>query len=507
MMLRKIIRAGHVLCGFDGEGNPDWRADAAILVEGSGIREIGDRRRMLAENPDAEEIGGSDFVAIPGLVNGHHHIGLTPFQLGSPDHPLELWLASRLALRDVDPRLDTLYSAFEMIASGVTTVQHLHSRSPGGMDAVLETAGAIIGAYEEVGMRASYSFALRDQNRLVYEADEAFLERVPAEVRSPLAAYFARFSMPLADQLAVFRELRRRYGDRPLVDIQIAPSNLHWLSDAALDSAALMAAETGAPMHMHLLETPYQKAYARKRTGGSAVAYIERMGLTGQNLTLGHGVWMSEEDIEICAHTGTRVCHNCSSNFRLKSGLAPLGRLLDHRIPVAMGIDEAGINDDRDMLQEMRLVLLAHRSPGIETRAPAAREVLRMATDHGAATTPFSGRIGRLEEGKEADIALIDWAKATWPYQDASIPLADALVQRTRRDCVDTVLIGGEVVYSKGTFTRVDRRAVLAEIAGSLRFPLSADEIARRKLAEGVMPAVRRFYQGYLAEADLKREF
>jgi len=46
--------------------------------------------------------------------------------LGSPDYPLELWFASRMA-RGVSIRyLDTLYSAFEMLESGITTVQHLH---------------------------------------------------------------------------------------------------------------------------------------------------------------------------------------------------------------------------------------------------------------------------------------------------------------------------------------------------------------------------------------------
>ena len=61
---------------------------------------------------------------MPGFVNSHHHVGLTPFQLGSPDHPLELWFASRMAARDVDPYLDTLYG--DMLQSGITTVQHLH---------------------------------------------------------------------------------------------------------------------------------------------------------------------------------------------------------------------------------------------------------------------------------------------------------------------------------------------------------------------------------------------
>ncbi|MBB3770392.1 cytosine/adenosine deaminase-related metal-dependent hydrolase [Angulomicrobium tetraedrale] len=487
-----------MLLGFAADGSPDWLRDAGLLIEDGQVREIGDGPALARAHADAAALGGRGFVAIPGLINAHHHVGLTPFQLGSPDHPLELWFASRLGLRDVDMRLDTLYSAFEMIASGVTTVQHLHSRVPGGLDAVLATAERVIGAYGEIGMRASYSFALRDQNRLVYEADEAFLARIPPELRPGLAAYFARFAQPLSDQIEVFRELRRRYADNGRIAIQIAPSNLHWLSDAALASAAEIAAETGAPMHMHLLETPYQKAYALKRTGGSALAHIHRFGLTGPHLTLGHGVWMSEEDMEICAHTGTRICHNCSSNLRLKSGTAPVNRFRAHGIPVALGIDEAGINDDRDMLQEMRLALRLHRQPGIDSSQPSAADVLRMATEHGAGTTPFGNYIGQLRPGSAADIVLLDWDRLVYPYQDPDLALQDVLVYRAQRECVDTVVVGGEVIYTKGTFTRIDRAETLAEIHRRLKVTPTSEELDRRRLAAQLLPHVRAFYDGYI---------
>jgi cytosine/adenosine deaminase-related metal-dependent hydrolase len=496
-MTPTIVEADHLLVGFATDGTPDLRTDAALLIEAGTVREIGDAKALVRAHPTATRVGGPGRLAIPGLVNAHHHVGLTPLQLGSPDHPLELWFASRLALRDVPTRLDTLYSAFEMIASGVTTVQHLHSRAPGDLDAVLGTAGAVIDAYREIGMRASYSFALRDQNRLVYEADEDFLARLPAELRPRLAAYFRRFALPLADQIAVFHELRRRYAGEDRVAVQIAPSNLHWLSDAALASAAEMAAQTGAPLHMHLLETPYQRAYAARRTGGSALAFIDRLGLTGPQLTIGHGVWMSEADIALCAHSGTRICHNCSSNLRLKSGIAPLNRFLAERIPVALGIDEAGINDDRDMLQEMRLVLNLHREPGIDSPFPRPAEVLRMATEHGAGTTPFGTRIGRLTPGAAADVVLIDRRRMTRPYQSPDIPLLDVFVQRARRDCIETVMVGGETIYHDGRFTRVDREATLEEIGRRLDLPPTDEEAARRRLAQDVMPHVRSFYDGY----------
>jgi 5-methylthioadenosine/S-adenosylhomocysteine deaminase len=101
------------------------------------------------------------------------------------------------------------------------------------------------------------------------------------------------------------------------------------------------------PLQLHLLETAYQKEYARRRGGCSAVEYIDRFGLLGPQMTLGHGVWLSEADIGRVAETGACICHNCSSNFRLRSGVAALNAFEAHGINTAIGMDEAGINDER----------------------------------------------------------------------------------------------------------------------------------------------------------------
>ena len=497
-MSKTLVCGAQVLEGFAKGDAPRVHTDAAVLVEAGLIVEIGPLDNLLRAHPDAQIAGGAGFAVVPGFINAHHHVGLTPLQLGSEDHPLELWFASRIALRDVDLYTDTLYSAFEMIASGVTTVQHLHSRAAGTPADILAAADKVISAYRAIGMRASYSMAIRDQNRLVYEADRDFVERLPADMRPAMRAYFERFTTPLEDQVGIFEELMRRLKNDPLVRVQVAPSNLHWLSDRALEIAGELAQSNDVPMHMHLLETPYQKAYARKRTGGSAMAHIHRIGLTGTRLTIGHGVWMIEQDIDLCAQTGTRICHNCSSNFRLKSGIAPVNRFMQRGIPVAIGIDEAGINDDRDMLQEMRMVLRTHREPGIDAPHPSPATVLRMATEYGAATTPFAGSIGKLQAGMSADLVLVDWNAVTYPYQDNTSAFVDVLVQRAKSGSVHSVMIGGDWVYRNRSFTRVDREAILSEIAGRLGLPLTSAEQERRILAKDLMPHVRRFYDGYL---------
>src|SRR4030095_9410534 len=128
----------------------------------------------------------------PARVSAHPPLaGLPPRPRASPAYPLELWSASRMAARGVDPYLDTLYSAFEMLESGITTVQHLHGWRIGAAAKESEGDGRVLKAYDDIGMRVSYSYALRDQNRLAYEADEAFAQGFPAPVSDHVAAGLA----------------------------------------------------------------------------------------------------------------------------------------------------------------------------------------------------------------------------------------------------------------------------------------------------------------------------
>ena len=494
---QKLIIAKKILLGFDGLGQAEIVEGQAIFVKNNKINEIGPTSVLRQKYKEIPEIGGENLFAMPGLVNAHHHLGVTPFQLGAQDHPLELWFAERLKMRNVPPTLDTLYSAFEMISSGVTTVQHLQSRAPGNLASVLDQSNKIIAAYKQIGMRASYSFALRDQNRMIYDSDENCLALLPPKHRPTLKKYFESFSLSISEQLEIFNILTEQHAKNNLIEIQLAPSNLHWLSDKALETISKVAIDTGAKIHMHLLETPYQAEYARRRTGQSALEYIDKFGLLGPQLTIGHGVWMTEDDADLLAESGGCLCHNCSSNLRLKSGKADLSSFLSKNIPIALGIDEAGINDDRDMLQEMRLAYTLHRRPGHSSLNPSAAEILRMATEHGAASTPFSGKIGRLEKGLFADILLLDLHSLAFPYQDFDIPLLDIIVRRAKRKSVDTVIIDGNVVFNKGKFTRVDEDTLLEEISKVLSRAKTPEEVELRELSEIIMPAVKNFYSGW----------
>ena len=476
--------------------------DGALIQEDGIITAVGTYADLSAKHPTLPVIGTGQEILLPGFVNGHHHVGLTPVQLGSPDMPLELWFITRMVARNLNIYLDTLYSAFEMISSGITTVQHIHGWLPGKLPEVEARTAELIRAYEDIGMRVSYCFALRDQNRLVYQADDDFVASLPPELREPMKRWFDRFQLGLQDSVDLFKNLHAAHNTKRRVKIQLAPANLHWCSDAALTALSDLSTSYDAPLHMHLVETAYQKEYARRRGDCTAVDYIERFGLLTPNLTLGHGVWLNESDIGKLAAAGSCVCHNCSSNFRLRSGVAPLNRFEAVGINTAIGLDEAGINDDRDMLQEMRLVLRAHRVPGMEELdVPTPAQVLRMATIGGSRTTPYRETLGTLEVGKGADLSLIDWQSVEFPYLDPLTPTLDAVMQRAKASAVKTVMCDGEVIYRDGAFTRVDRSAALKALHDDLAHALSDDEVERRNLSKALLPHARRFYANYMDPA------
>ena len=473
--------------------------DGAVVQENGIITAVGTYKDLKAKYPDATVIGSGNEIMLPGFVNGHHHIGLTPVQLGSPDMPLELWFITRLVTRSVDLYLDTLYSAFEMISSGITTVQHIHGWMPGSTQEIQAKSNQVIKAYEDIGMRASYCYAVRDQNRLVYQADDDFVASLPAELQGPMQRHFARYKAGLDDTMGLFRDLYEQHNAKARIKIQLAPANLHWCSDKALTALSDASAKYNVPMHMHLVETAYQKEYARRRGDCTALEYIDRFGLVNERLTLGHGVWLSETDIDRLADAGGCVCHNCSSNFRLRSGVAALNYFEKKGLNTAIGLDEAGINDDRDMLQEMRLVLRAHRVPGmVDEDVPTMAQVLRMATVGGAQTTPFATHIGTLEVGKAADLVLIDWEQVSYPYLDTATPLLDAIIQRAKASGVRLTMCAGEVLYENGAFTKVDREAALDALHEDLKKALTDDEVERRNLSKALLPIVRKFYADYI---------
>ena len=106
-----------------------------------------------------------------------------------------------------------------------------------------------------------------------------------------------------------------------------------------------------------------------------------------------------------------------------------------------------------------------------------------------------------LQRGRAADVVLLSWPQIAHPYLDPDTSVVDAVVHRAKTSGVALVMVAGEVVLRDGRFTRVDKEAVLRELAASLSVPLTPEEQARRSLSREVFPVVKRFYDGWLDES------
>ncbi len=498
-MSESLIRGKYVICKVNARNDVHMIEDGAVFQQGGVIKETGSYAALSEKHPDCEVIGNGQDVVMPGFINAHHHIGLSSFQRGVANAPLEIWAASMLGSFGVDQYLDTLYSSFELIESGVTTAQHIHGWMPGSYDQLHKAATDVLRAYGDIGMRVSYSHCVRDQNYIVYEADQSFLKTLPDGLASKLAVELdAHSSIPLENYFSLFEELYKDYNNKNLTRIQLAPSNLHWCSDGALEKLRSYSESYQVPLHMHLLETRFQKEYAKRRGNCTAIQYLNERGLLGPHMTLGHGTWATLEDIGLIKESGTHICHNCSSNLCLGNGIMPLNHYRKEGISVAIGIDGATINDDLDMMQELRLVQNLHKVPSINPEDVAnSNEVFKMATENGAHTTPYGDQIGTIAEGKLADIVLIDWQKLCFPYLDRDVPVIDAILHRGRSEFVKTVIIGGETIFKDGKYTRLNKQEILDSYADSLKNILTAEDLQRRELFKHVLPYVRNYFSKY----------
>ena len=163
-MTSTLVRGKYVICKITGTNSADVVSDGAVFQRDGEIVEVGNYDDLKSRHPDVDVIGSQSYVVMPGLVNDHFHVGLSPFQLGSPDLPLEMWGLHRLGARAIDPYLDQLYGAVQMIETGTTTVQAIHSNRRGALPLDMTVAEKVVGAYQAAGMRVSYAPSVADQH-------------------------------------------------------------------------------------------------------------------------------------------------------------------------------------------------------------------------------------------------------------------------------------------------------------------------------------------------------
>ena len=131
----------------------------------------------------------------------------------------------------------------------------------------------------------------------------------------------------------------------------------------------------------------------------------DRYGLLDERSVLAHGVHLTEEELELLAHRGTRIAHCPNSNLFLGSGLFKLHHTLDAGVAVGLGTRHRRRHDAIDVHGDGGRV----QSAAGAGRVADARSI--SGTSHPSAARArcrSTRRSGSLEPGKSADFLLLD---------------------------------------------------------------------------------------------------
>jgi guanine deaminase len=297
-----------------------------------------------------------------------------------------------------------------------------------------------------------------------------------------------------ADPVACLAVVRQAAHDWPFDSTQVrlglAPTIPLHCTDAFLQGCGALAAEFGLPMQTHLAESRAQAVHGQQRYGRSLVAHLGALGLLRPGLSVAHAIWVSDADIDQLAQAGVVAVHNPLSNLRLGSGLAPVRRMLERGLPVALGSDGANTSDTQNLFEAGRLAMgLSRLHEPDESRWLGPADALKMATTTSAQTLGWGATLGRIETGLPADLVLVDLTRPEY------VPLRDPLLQLMQGESgagVDTVLVAGRVVLDQGRVLTVDE-AALRRQAQAAAERLDTANAEGRHLAAALRPWVSAF--------------
>ncbi|MGZ8846364.1 MAG: amidohydrolase family protein, partial [Pyrinomonadaceae bacterium] len=226
-----------------------------------------------------------------------------------------------------------------------------------------------------------------------------------------------------------------------------------------LAEVAGLAREHGVMIHTHASENKKECEIVEGESGQRNIAYLNALGISGSHVVLAHCVHLDTEEMEMLTRTRTNVAHCPSSNLKLGSGLARVAEMLARQIPVSLGADGAACNNRLDMFTEMRTAALLQKLAHGPEMLPATR-VLQMATIDGARALGLDSKIGSIEVGKRADVAVVDL------HQVHSSPASDvvsALVYSAQTSDVRTTIIDGRVVMRDRQLLTLNESEVISE--------------------------------------------
>jgi 5-methylthioadenosine/S-adenosylhomocysteine deaminase len=396
--------------------------DASIAIQGNHIAAVGSVEEVRTRYPQAETIDGRGKVVLPGLINCHTHIPMSlqkSITLAVPGGLYKVMWPVEKNLTPEDVYIGALAGAAEALLGGSTTVVDHYFYAE-------QTARAIC----ELGLRGVIGHTI--MSRLGPMTSERELE-------------------------AGIDFVKTWKGKNPLVMPWLTPHASDTVSKEWLLKLRQVASDEGVGLHLHLAQSPREKAYINEQYGMGCVEYLVDIGFLGKDVMAAHCIFIEDHEIDLLAKSG---CHPiyCPMGHSLGAHPARAWEMLNRGAQVVIGTDCVTSNNVMDLTGELRIAGAAQKQMTADSEAMPSSKILELVTVRAAEAIGMEGKLGALVPGYLADLIMLDFDRLnTAP----NYSLLDNIVYCCSGRDVNTVMVNGKVVVREGKLLTADERELV----------------------------------------------
>lgn len=384
-----------------------------VWVKGSKIVHVGKSDTLQADR----EINLDGNLLMPSFKNAHTHSAMTFGRSFSDDLPLQSWLYDKIFPLEA-----------KLTAADIYHLSRL---------AFLE--------YLESGITACFD---------MYYFPEAMAKAsVDAGFRTVMCGAVNNFK----ESPALLEEYYNTYNHyHELVSYQLGFHAEYTTSEEIMTAIAKLSHKYKAPVFMHASETESEVQDCIDRYGKTPTVLFNDLGLFDYGGGAFHSVWVNDADLAIYKQKNIYAVLNAGSNAKLASGIAPVSKMLEKGINIAVGTDGPSSNNALDMFREMFLICAMQKINDRDAASTDANTILHAATV-GSAHCMGLADCDCIDVGKTADLIVIDMHR---PNMQPINNITKNLVYSGAKTNVKLTMVNGRILYENGGFMQTDMEEI-----------------------------------------------
>ena len=415
--------------------------DGAVAINGSKILKVGKNDDIFKKYGDAKKIiDARDSIVMPGMINCHLH---TTQQLARglgdnvflPSYTHGRIFPYEAALTEDDVYYSAMCACMEAIKTGTTCLV-----DPGGYH-----MEKVVDAVEKIGIRAILKRSMID----LQSGDSPVPGKMLESTKNALQAgedFVSRYNGYANGRIRTWFSMRTERTS----------------STELLKGTKILADKyrVGIGSHVSCFFTSVA-SHKEMFDGKTPLVRFNEAGVLGPNLMIYHGNYITDKELDLIVENDVKVVHCPTTGFALGCG-AMHGRhvdMLERGVTVALGTDSASASNSNDMFRAA-YSLTAHRDVKRDVTVLTNEEILEIAITNGAKAALWEDEIGAIEEGKKADIIILNTIGPDWiPIHN---PVSNTIMSASSGS-VSTVIIDGKIVMEERKIKTVHEEEILRE--------------------------------------------